>query len=91
MLSVNWMPEAISDLADIVDYIELDNPYATARIHELLRVSATTLGETPYLGRKGRVAGTRERLAHPSYLIVYRINSQSIDILNIIHTKRQYP
>ena len=50
-----------------------------------------TLGEMPYLGRKGRVAGTHERLAHPSYLIVYRINSQSIDILNIIHTKRQYP
>ena len=90
MLSVNWMPEAISDLADIVDYIELDNPYVAARIHELLRVSAMTLGEM-HLGRKGRVAGTRERLAHPSYLIVYRINSQSIDILNIIHTKRQYP
>lgn len=45
------------------------------------------LKDAPYLGRPGRVEGTREILFQPlPYIAVYRVHEQSIEIWRIFHT-----
>lgn len=40
----------------------------------------------PFRGREGRVAGTRELLLTPlPYLVVYRVGSDTVEILAIFH------
>ena len=41
--------------------------------------------------RRGRADGTREAVVHPNYLIVYRIASDTIEIVNVVHARRDYP
>jgi toxin ParE1/3/4 len=48
------------------------------------------IAKHPYLYRPGRVAGTREAVIHPNYLLVYRV-TETIEILAILHARQQYP
>lgn len=45
----------------------------------------------PYLFRPGRVPGTREYVVHPNYIVVYQVGDEMIDILRVLHSRRQYP
>ncbi|WP_246053861.1 type II toxin-antitoxin system RelE/ParE family toxin [Halomonas halmophila] len=53
--------------------------------------TAKALSEHPYLYRQGRVPGTREAVVHPNYLLVYRITTDHIAILDVLHARREYP
>nr|WP_253353404.1 type II toxin-antitoxin system RelE/ParE family toxin [Neisseria perflava] len=75
VLPVEWKTAARSDLIEIVDYIARDNPQAADQMKFILYEAAERLGEMPYINRRGRVAGTREKIAHPNYIIVYRVTS----------------
>ena len=41
--------------------------------------------------RKGRRPNTREAVAHPNYILVYRVGADAVQILGIVHTRQQYP
>jgi toxin ParE1/3/4 len=41
--------------------------------------------------RRGRVAGTHEFVSHPNYVIVYRRTLTAIEILNVAHSRQEYP
>lgn len=43
------------------------------------------------MGRPGRRKGTRELVAHPSYLLIYDVSGRTIRILRVMHTARQWP
>lgn len=86
-----WTPEAIQDRDDIYDYIEADNPVAALDLDELFEERAALLVDHPSLGRVGRVAGTRELVAHQSYLLIYDVAGEFVRILNVVHTSRQWP
>ena len=66
---------AARDLAEIVDYIALDNPSAAEKVYRKITEAARRLPEFPALGRSGRHPQTRE-LSIPGlpYLIVYEVN-----------------
>ncbi|MFZ6734055.1 type II toxin-antitoxin system RelE/ParE family toxin [Undibacterium sp. Ji42W] len=49
------------------------------------------LGEHPLLFRSGRVAGTREVVVHPNYILVFRVTVSAVEILNVLHSRQQYP
>lgn len=70
MMELRWTPEAVHDREAIYAYIEAANPRAALALDELLAAKATQLIEHPGLGRPGRVAGTREWVAHPNYILV---------------------
>ncbi|WP_258861287.1 type II toxin-antitoxin system RelE/ParE family toxin [Neisseria gonorrhoeae] len=53
--------------------------------------TAEKIGQMPYMGRKGRVAGTREFVAHPNYILVYQVKLDEIRILRVLHGSRKYP
>ena len=50
------------------------------------------LEEHAYLGRPGRVDGTRELVVtQTSYLAVYRIDGEIIDVARVLHGRQQWP
>jgi len=90
-MKVLWTPEALQDRIKIWDYIVALNPGAAARMDELFSDAAATLAEHPMLGCLGKISGTREMIPHESYRLVYEIDSETVWILTLIHTARQWP
>ena len=86
-----WTPEAIDDRRSIYDYIEADNPGAALALDELFSVNANRLIDHPGLGRIGRVAGTREWVAHRNYILIYDTADDQVRILRVLHAARQWP
>ncbi|MCZ8437521.1 type II toxin-antitoxin system RelE/ParE family toxin [Achromobacter xylosoxidans] len=88
---MRWTPEAIRDREAIYDFIEADNPVAALMLDELLEHQAGRLIDHPGLGRPGRVAGTRELVAHPNYLLIYDVKNDLVRMLRVLHAARQWP
>jgi len=91
MMRLLWTLEAIQDRDEIYDYIEIDSPAAAAALDELFSEKALLLIEHPGLGRPGRIANTRELIAHPNYVLVYESINGAVRILRILHSARQWP
>jgi hypothetical protein len=50
------------------------------------------LPDNPEIGRNGRVAGTRELVIPKTpFLVPYRVNGQSLEILRIYHAAQRWP
>ncbi len=90
-MRVLWAPEALQDRTDIWDYIATKNAAAAARVDELFNNAAARLSDHPNLGKQGKTQGTRELIPHESYRLVYEINGETVWILALIHTSRQWP
>ena len=90
-MNVIWTPEAEEDRAKIVAYIRADNPLAAARMEQLFNRAASRLAEHPRLGRPGKIPGTRELIPHESYRLVYEIHDETVWVLVLVHTARQWP
>lgn len=91
MLPIVWNAQAEDDLLSIIEFIGERDPWAAERLGEAIRASTWPLPEHPYLFRPGRVLGTREIVAHPNYIIVYRVELASIQILRVLHSRQEYP
>lgn len=91
MLPVVWAREALDDASGIADYISDHNPMAAHRMTEIIFGSAEKLGSYPYSYRPGRRDGTREAIVHPNYILVYRVETDLVRIVNVLHTARRYP
>lgn len=88
---VKWTFQAESALGNIVDYIALDNVQAAISLDNFIRDKANNLSLFPNSGRKGRYAGTRELVVHTHYILVYRVHEDKVQILDVVHTSRQFP
>ena len=91
MLRLEWTDEAANDLELIVDYISDFNLEAALRLRQRLLSCAERLPDYPYIFPRGRVPGTREALAHPNYILIYRVGGDAVEILGVIHARQQYP
>ena len=91
-MQVDWSAEAANDVAGIFEYIRPDNPSAARHISERIYERANSLGTFPYLGRSGRIEGTRE-LPVPSspFIIVYRVLENSLEIVTVLHGAQRWP
>ena len=90
-MRIVWTPEALQDRADVWDYIADDNARAAARMDVLFSDATARLAEHPNLGRPGKIPGTRELIPHESYRLVYEIERETVWILALVHTVRQWP
>ena len=86
-----WTPEAAQDRDEIYAYIEADNPVAAMALDERLAEKASRLLDHPGLGRPGRVAGTRELVAHQNYILVYDKAANLVRMLRVLHAARRWP
>lgn len=91
MSVTRWLPAAADDLAAIIAYISERNPAAAAAMADRLLTDAELLSQLPALYRPGRIPGTREFVSHPNYLLVYRVLGDAVEILNVVHTRQQFP
>ena len=86
-----WSETAEENLDAIVSYIAHDNLQAALEMDDLLRSAAKGLTNFPKKGKPGRIPGTRELIAHPSYLLVYTLDDDSLHIVAVLHTSQQWP
>lgn len=91
MLPIRWLANAKDDLAAILGYIADRNPIAAGELLDDIERAASHLPQNLYLYRHGRVPGTRELVVHPNYIIVYRETLTAIEIVNVLHSRQQYP
>lgn len=91
MLPIRWNAKALDELDAIVGYIAKFNPTAAEGLLALIETSVLPLSEHPYLYRAGRVAGTRELVVHPNYIVIYRVLTDQVEIVGVLHAAREYP
>lgn len=91
MLPVQWLAKARANLATIIEYIAERNDIAATELQDDIERAASQLPQHPYLYRPGRVAGTREIVVHPNYVVVYRVRPTAIEIVNVLHSRQKYP
>ena len=73
----------------ISDYLKDHSPRYRPPTMRKLFEKIRALKETPYIGRPGRIEGTRELLFSPMpYIVVYRVIEQTIEIWRIWHTSQ---
>lgn len=86
-----WTIRANLDRKEIRENIAKDNPAAALALDELVSQKASRLFDHPGLGRLGRVAGTRELVAHQNYILVYDTAGDLVRVLRVLHAARQWP
>ena len=91
MLPIQWKVEAQEDLTAILTYIAQHNQPAALQLYDDIDHAISRLPHHPHLYRPGRVLGTRELVAHPNYVVVYRVAATAIEILAVLHTRQLYP
>lgn len=91
MLDLEWKAAAIADLMTIVVYIAEDDPDAAQALKDEIEHKVSRLREFPQRHRLGRVAGTRELVVRPNYLVIYAENPDTVTILRVLHAAQQWP
>ena len=92
MKPVIWHAGAEDDLEEIVDHIAIRNIEAALKLaRRIVGTIEDSLPSSPYMGRPGRVEGTRELVVHQNYIVIYEIAADAINVLNAIHAARIYP
>jgi toxin ParE1/3/4 len=91
MLPIRWNAAALDRFDELIAHIAQFNPPAAEALRDRIETSVLPLSDHPYLFRQGRVPGTREVVAHPNYIVVYRVLGDCIEITNVLHARQQYP
>ena len=88
-----WSFEAIEDLISLRAYIAEESPAGAQRVvSRILHVVEDLLPQHPHMGRPGRVPGTRELvIPRTPYIVPYRIQRTTIQILRVYHAARRWP
>ncbi len=89
---LSWLPTAINERYDQLEYIALDDPLAAISQDEEIEQQINLLATQPEMGRIGRVKGTRELvISRTPFIAVYRIAEQRIEILRFLHGAQKWP
>jgi toxin ParE1/3/4 len=91
VLTLVWRNNALDDLEAIISFIAKRNVPAAAQLQAMIEGCAERLPLNPYMYRTGRVAGTREAVVHPNYILIYRVGIDIIEIVNVVHARQDYP
>jgi toxin ParE1/3/4 len=86
-----WALQAQADRLAISEFIAQDNPEAAAALDERFMAAAAQLSDFPKLGHPGTKRGTREWAAHHNYRLVYRIKRNQVEVLAVVHARRNWP
>jgi toxin ParE1/3/4 len=82
---------ALADRDAIMAYIAQDNPTAAIDLDLEFESKAEKALLRPKLYKAGRVKGTREIVVRPSYVMVYRVIGDVVEVLRVLHAAQQWP
>ncbi len=82
---------AHEDRDAIFEYVARDSPAAALALDEAFEAKAQMACQHPKLYRIGRTRGTREIVVRSNYVMVYRIDAETITILRVLHAAQQWP
>jgi toxin ParE1/3/4 len=93
---VSQRAQARQDILELVTHIAADNPRAAAALYDAYeRILATTLSETPDIGRPYRSTEPRLRGVRVvsigrfrNYLIFYQRKDDEVEVLRVLHGAR---
>ena len=90
---IDWLPEALRNRFDQLDYIADDNPLAAADQDDEIERQVNMLQDHPKMGRPGRVKGTRELvISSTPFVLVYRLKgTQRVEVLRLLHGSQLWP
>jgi plasmid stabilization system protein ParE len=91
-MRTRWLPSALQDLEGIHEYLSSNHPsYAISTVREIYE-AIRSLNKMPYRGRPSSQHGIRVMpLPKLPYLVYYRINDRTIELLYIRHGAREGP
>ena len=77
---------------EIVAYIADDNPDAAQALKDEVEAKVNDLPAHPKLYKPSlRVPGLRELVVRSNYIVLYRESPELVEIVNVIHARRQWP
>lgn len=88
-----WQRKALQDRENIMGYIAIDNPVAAIELDLEFEEKAEMARQHPKMYKLGRVKGTREIVAHPNYVVVYRFDEadKTVIVLRVLPTAQKWP
>ena len=72
-------------------YIAQDNPAAAVEMWLRIDDQVAKLADPKFPRRRGRVAGTKELVAHENYIVIMIGNTTTVTALNVVHARRRFP
>ena len=92
-MRVYWTDRAKARLKELESYIAQDSESAAKKVVKRLLIKSNQISLLPYSGRKVPEYGQddiREMLVKP-YRIIYRIRTDRIDVLTVMHYRQLLP
>ncbi|MDI2144329.1 MULTISPECIES: type II toxin-antitoxin system RelE/ParE family toxin [unclassified Pseudomonas] len=86
-----WRQKALDDRDNIMERIGQENPVAAIELDEVFELKGESARKHPAIYRKGIAEGTREIVVTPNYVIIYTIKVDVVEVLRVLHTRRQWP
>ena len=91
MLQIVWSRVALDDLESIARFVAQHDENAAEKLQRRIEESVLPVAHHPHLFRWGRLPNTKEIVAHPNYVVVYRVLKTRVRILNVLHARQNYP
>ena len=88
---LEWRETARADLLAVIGYIADDNLDAAQDLKNEIETRVSELALHPQMCKAGRVAGTREMVVRPNYIVVYAEDAVTVSILRVLHATQQWP
>ena len=91
-MTIEWTKAAKAHLLDLDTYLYERSPAGADRVVDAIYEAVGRLEQFPFLGRPGRIAGTRELVVSTTrYLVAYRIRDEVVQILAVMHGAQRWP
>ena len=92
MTAIRWTRRAHRHLQAVWEYVAADNPTTAEELVQQIWDSIAILATHPLLGRVGRIEGSRELVVPGTpYIVGYDLRNDSVRILAIVHSSRNWP
>jgi addiction module RelE/StbE family toxin len=82
---------SLADRDAIMDYVAQDSPKAAIELDLEFEAKAENARQRPKLYKPGRMKGTREIVVRPSYVMVYRVTGDLVEIVRVLHAAQEWP
>ena len=91
-MDVYFSPLAVSDLAEIRDYIAERNVDAAEQLLDAIEEACNRIGHHPQIGRSrdDMIPGIRVFPVKKNYAVFYRVLADAVEIVRVVHAARDF-